>query len=345
MKRLLAAVPLLLQLAAGAALADVSFAPTAEDRRAKQALPPPGKALIFVFRGDGAAQRTDVPLFLDGELIGATAPRSYYLWAVDPGRHVIAARPDRRVALEVNVQAGRNYFIEHQLAADSDRVSLRQVSYAQGRVAVNRCRLIADASRAAAIALGKPVPRPRPKPAAPAAAPSHRPGPALIAKTGMLRLSKANQTIQTTDGLSFPTEFDDRASTPIALEGEWRTAEGFAFGGELIRYGNDLTTSAVGGNMDVMTVLFNAKKYLAAGGIVYPYFGVGVGFASTDFSGAFSGSTSGIAYQAVGGVEFRWQQFGAYTELKFLGARTEDDAGNEVDAGSRGLFIGVSVRF
>ena len=347
MKRLIIVGPLLLQLAAAAALAAVEFAPSAEDQRAKQALPPPGKALIFVFRGDGAAQRTDVPLFLDGERIGTTVPRSYYLWAVDPGRHVIAAKPDRRVALEVNVQAGRNYFIEHQLAADSDRVSLRQVSYAQGRVAVSRCRLITDESRAAAIALGKPVPKPGPKPSpvAPVAAPIDRPGTAFMVKTGVLSLSKTSQTIQTTDGLTFPTEFDDRASTPIALEGEWRTADGFAFGGEIIRYENDLTTSGVGGRMNVWTALVNAKKYFAAGGIAYPYFGVGVGFARTDFSGAFSGSTGGIAYQAMGGVEFRWQSFGALTELKFLGARTEDDAGNEVDAGGRGLLIGVSVKF
>ena len=264
---------------------------------------------------------------------------------MDPGKHIVAAKPDRRVALEVTVQAGRNYFIEHQLAADSDRVSLRQVSYAQGRVAVNRCRLIADGSRAAAIALGKPAPKPRPKPAAPVSAPLQRPGLAVLVKTGILNLSKTSQTIQTTDGLTFPTEFDDRASTPIALEAEWRTAAGFAFGGELIRYGNDLTTSGVGGKMDVMTVLFNAKKYFAAGGIVYPYLGAGIGFASTDFSGAFTGSTGGVAYQAMGGVEFRWQQLGAYTEVKFLGARTEDDSGNEVDAGSRGFFVGVSVRF
>jgi hypothetical protein len=345
MKRPIFFTLLLLQVAAPAAMADVSFAPTAEDRRAKQALPPPGKALIFVFRQDGAPQRTDVPLFLDGELIGNTVARSYYLWAVDPGKHTIAAKPDRRVALQVTVQAGRNYFIEHALEADSDRVSLRQVTYAQGRVAVNRCLLIADGSRAAAIALGKPAPKPPAKPRAPAAAPTQRAGLAFMLKTGILSLSKTSQTIQTTDGLTFATEFDDRASSPIAFEGEWRTTDGFAFGGELIRYSNKLTANNVDGEMDVLAVLFNAKKYFAASNIVYPYFGVGIGLASTDFSGAFTGSTGGVAYQAMGGVEFRWQQFGAYTELKFLGARTEDDAGNEVDAGSRGLLVGVSARF
>jgi opacity protein-like surface antigen len=345
MKRLFLLALLLLPLAAPAAMADVNFAPAAEDRRAKQALPPPGKALIFVFRENGAAQRTDVPLFLDGEQIGMTVPRSYYLWAVDPGKHTIAAKPDRRVALQVTVQAGRNYFIEHQLAADSDRVSLRQVTYAQGRVAVNRCRLIEDGSRAAAIALGKPAPKPAAKPRAPAAAPAQRAGLAFMLKTGFLSLSKTSQTIQTTDGLTFATEFDDRTSTPLALEGEWRTTDGFAFGGEFIRYSNKLTANNVGGEMDVTTVLFNAKKYFTASNIIYPYLGVGIGLASTDFSGAFSGSTGGVAYQAMGGVEFRWQQFGVYTELKFLGARTEDDAGNEVDAGSRGVLVGVSARF
>jgi hypothetical protein len=79
--------------------------------------------------------------------------------------------------------------------------------------------------------------------------------------------------------------------------------------------------------------------------MVFPYLGAGIGFASTDFSGAFRGSTGGVAYQAMGGVELRWQQLGAHVELKLLGARTEDDAGHEVDAGSRGLLLGVSLGF
>ncbi len=41
----------------------------------------------------------------------------------------------------------------------------------------------------------------------------------------------------------------------------------------------------------------------------------------------------------------RWNQFGVYTELKAFSAKTKDNAGNKVDASSRGLLVGASIMF
>jgi opacity protein-like surface antigen len=338
----------MLQVAAPAAFA-AAFAPAAEDKRAKQALPPSGQALIYVFRREGAPQRTNVPLFLDGQQIGTTEPRSYYLWAVTPGKHTIAAKPDQRVVLPITVQAGRNYFIEHGVAADSEVVSLRPVSYAQGRVAVNNCRLLQDGSAAAALALGKPAPKPaaKPKPVEPEAVP--RAGFALILKTGSVKLATTGQDIQTASG-PVATQFDDKVSSPLGFEAEWRMANGFAVGAELLRYSAKLTETTSGSglqsDMDVTNFMVNAKKYFAAGGVFYPYFGAGLGLAQADFSGAaVTGSVSGLAFQAMGGLELRWQHVGVYSEFKLLTAKPETDAGDKVDASSRGIYLGVSVMF
>lgn len=345
---------LLLQLAAVTVFADVEFAPNAENNRAKTSLPPPGKALIFVFRQDEAAPK-NVPMWFDNQPIGFIVPRSYFLWAVDPGTHVIAVNSDRSVALTVNVQNGRNYFVEQSISANGVKVELRQVSYAQGRVAVNRCRLIKDDSAFAAAALGRPVAnketrrvvKPASKPLSKPSARVGKQGLALILKTGSITLSSRSQSLQTSTG-TVPTEFDSKASSPLGLEGEWRINDGFALGVEYIHYSNKLTASGTGltSSMDVTGVLFNGKKYFAPGGIYYPYLGAGIGAASANFSGsAISGNTADFAIQAMGGLEIRWDQFGVYTEYKMFSAKTKDSAGNKVNAGSRGVFVGASIMF
>lgn len=336
---------LLLQLVALEAFADVTFATTAEDSRAKQALPPPGKALVYVFRQDSMGLSTEVPVWFDGNRIGASAPRSYFLWAVDPGKHTVASRQDRSVAVTLQIQAGRNYFVEQRIVTGGDRVELRQVSYAQGRVAVSRCRLIKDDSVFAAAALGKPAERsgakPTAKPFAGTSDPGHTPSVVLILKTGSVKLSSHSQTIQTTTG-AVPSEFDSKVSSVFGIEGEWRMDDGIALGIELIRYSSKLTATGTGltSTMDVAGELFNGKKYFTTSGYYHPYLGIGVGVARADFSGsAITGSTAGVAYQTMGGIEFRWRQVGVYTELKVFSAKTK------VDAGSRGLYVGASVLF
>jgi len=346
---------LLLPQAAVKVFADVEFAPIAEDTRAKGTLPPSGKALVFVFREDGAAQPTNVLIWLDGNRIGPSAPRSYYLWAVEPGMHTIASKDDRSVILTLNVQAGRNYFVEQRLTTDGKKIELRQMSYAQGRVAVNRSRLIKDGSAFAAAAFARPSTkreakrevRSAPKPGPPASRSAQAQGIAFILKAGSVKLSSRNQSIQTTTG-TVPVEFDSKASSSFGLEGEWRINNGFAVGIEYLRYSNKLTVTGTTftSSLDVAGLLFNGKKYFSAGGIFYPYLGAGIGRATANFSGsALTGDTADYAFQMMGGLEMRWQQFGVYTELKAFSAKTKDSFGNKVDAGSRGVFVGASIMF
>ena len=49
---------------------------------------------------------------------------------------------------------------------------------------------------------------------------------------------------------------------------------------------------------------------------------------------------SGYSIQAMGGVAFRWQHIGIYTEAKYQANITPD-----VDASGIGLFAGMSVHF
>jgi opacity protein-like surface antigen len=166
---------------------------------------------------------------------------------------------------------------------------------------------------------------------------------AVIIKTGQFTLSKDSQVI-----LNEPLQFDDSSTGVFGAELEWRMKDGISLGGEVTLYQNDWVSTLSplnSGAVDTVIVMFNAKKYFAVSEIVHPYVGAGVGVAVTDFSGAITGNSSGLAIQAVGGIEFRWDKFGLYTELKALSADTEDDLNEEVDVSGTGVFVGLSIFF
>jgi len=160
----LAVLALLLQFAAMTVFADTAFAPITEDSRAKSALPPSGKALVFVFRQDGGGPR-EVPLWLDNKPAGSIVAGSYYLWAVDGGEHILAANANRGVALQISFQPGRNYFVELSIGSTGAPNALRLVPYARGRVAVSHCRLLTAPGQRA---------NPRASPGAPSSRPVRR---------------------------------------------------------------------------------------------------------------------------------------------------------------------------
>lgn len=166
---------------------------------------------------------------------------------------------------------------------------------------------------------------------------------AVIVKAGSFSLSKDRQTI-----VGGNIEFDDSSSGVFGIEGEWRQTNGLALGIEYLQYENDLgAPSVVGtGTMDTSVVLFNVKKYFRPTATVNPYIGAGFGAAAVDFSGdIITGSAGGFALQATGGVEFRWDKVGFYTELKALVAEAEDEVGEQVKASGSGIFAGISISF
>ena len=94
------------------------------------------------------------------------------------------------------------------------------------------------------------------------------------------------------------------------------------------------------GEMQVVTVLFNAKKYFRPGSVVQPFLGAGLGLASVNMSGQLEGNTAGIAAQALGGLAFRWEHVGLYTELKYQLATTSD-----VDVSGAAFMVGLGLHF
>jgi len=346
--------------------AAVSLATPEQDRYAKQAVPPSGKALIYVYRLDDANPKATPGLWLNKRDSGRLEPRTYGMWAAGPGRLEIRAGRADAMPLTITCKAGRIYFVRLAVSKDGG-VNLRQVSYGTGRNEMSRARLVLDPSIAARAAAAPkprapvPVPAPEKKAAVPkAAAVAKKPlesrdlpdqktanDVTLIFKVGSFALGSGTQNInaESSPGVttSFQTTFGGSASV-FGMEAEWRARNGWAFGGEATVRSHAFTTVPTGllgkGDMQVVTVLFNAKKYFRQETIVQPYLGAGVGIAVVNMSGQLEGTTTGYSMQAMGGVAFRWERIGLYTEAKFQANKTPD-----VDASGSGLFAGMSVHF
>lgn len=299
-----------------------------EDRKAKQALPPSGKALVYVYRTDGGA-RVSPTVSLNNRELGALAPRTYYMVPVTPGR--LDLRAGDGPALSIRSQEGRVYFVQLTVSSAGDG-QLTQVSYGRGRQDVHAARLArADQPTAPAKrdTSGEQTGNP----------PAAHSGFSLIVKGGSFSLASASQSVLATN-----IEMD-AAAAALGVEAEWITAGGWAFGAEYLSHTRGYTSTAGDGDLTIATVMLNMKKYFRYGTTVQPYLGIGAGGAAAAMSGGISGGAGGFAAQAMGGVAFRGDHFGVYTEVKYQSAKAEDDNGEGVDIGGVGLFAGISAQF
>lgn len=339
-------------------LAAVPLATTAQDRNAKQAMPPLGKALIYVYRlADGNPKATP-ELWLNNRDSGQLEPQTYGMWAANPGRFEVRAGRADAAPLSFNCEAGRVYFI--QLAVkEQGGLDLKQVPYSTGRNALGQARLVLDPATAARMAAA-PVPfAPAPvkettsvaqKTPVTTEAPDDAGGMGvtLTLKLGIFQSLSDRHNVNATNLQTSTSSFI------YGLEGEWRHETGFAVGLELLGHSQDynVTASSASGDVALSYIFVNARKYFKTdtfitGTVIQPYIGVGIGRTTASYSGGsggVSGDVDSNALQAMAGVVLRWQYVDLYTEYKYLHDKY-NLGGGEVNASGNGLFAGVSVHF
>lgn len=323
-----------------AAPAAVSFAPSNADRSAKQALPPNGRALVYVYRPADSGPAESPVLVLNNHSIGRLVADSFYYWSVAPGGVEFAT--DGRVVrrLSLRSEAGRIYFIRLTIGRDGE-VDLRQVSYGVGRKDMQQARLLSATQPPVAAAKSESQ-RPTAASAQGEPAAVARGGFNLILKGGSYSLGSKTQNV-TAAPTTFAVSFE--SSAPIfGLEGEWVFGNGWAVGGELLTHGHSYTNvPAVGtgrGDMTATKFLVNGKKYFRVDQVVRPFVGMGLGVAVVNMSGDISGTGAGFAAQGMGGVLFQWRTVGIYTEAAYQTAES-----NGVDSGGLGIFAGLNLHF
>ena len=357
-----------------------------------RAVPPAGRALVFVFRVDREPVAAQVPVVVNKEPVGELANGTFVTATVSPGRTELRIGQRLVRTLTFTAVANQSYFVRVQ-ALDSRipvRIDAQSVSEPEGRRSIAQSRhvgvapvvvippVVAPPAAAPPVApppvaappvvippaeppavVPPPVAAPVPPvaPAVVAEPPAIKPAPApevsvppeprresafaLIANAGTFKLANERQTVA-----GFPSTYDNTSKSVFGLEAEWRSSSGFAVGGEFFTYKNDLVSTATVPNAQqkVYAVMLNGKYNFHAADWLHPFVGVGVGQANASYSGGLTGNASGLAYQGLAGVEFRFKPVGIYLQYKYFASEV-GDTGKEVKVGGSGVLGGISISF
>jgi len=331
---------------------------------ASRATPPPGKALVFVFRSERETVAALVPVFVNLARVGDLANGTFAVATVSPGRTFLRVGDQAVATYTLEVAANQSYFVRVEAVPGVRPVQteVRIVSEVEGRRFLAQSRPAGAAPPAIAaprVPPPAPVVAPRvPPPPAPVAAPRVPPPPApvvaaprveqprppdwkfaLIASTGAFKMSNGNQTVA-----GVASTYDTTSKPVFGVEAELRNKTGFAVGGEVFYYKNDLVAAGVISQQQVVAIMANGKYYFRAADWFYPFAGAGVGFADALYGGGLKGTQGGTAYQGLVGMEFRFGSVGLQVQYKHLAATT-GKSGKDVKVGGSGVLAGVSIIF
>lgn len=353
---------------------------------ARRAAPPPGKALVFVYRDDRVPLPAQVPVVVNTELLGELANGTFVTATVSPGNTYLRIGDRVLSTLYFIATANQTYFVRIDATYGLPplvRTEVYLVSETEGRRALAQGRLIGVAPAVVVAAPRPPQPSvtPAPLPAKPSVAvvpppppPSVAPAPpppvvapapaaaqpapdpvvsaptepsresafALIVSAGTFKMDNGNQVVA-----GLPSTYDTSSKSVFGIEAEWRFGSGFSVGGEIFSYKNDLVTPTAANpnsQQEVLAFMVNGKYYFRAASWFYPFVGAGIGLASASYSGGLTGSATGMAFQGLAGMEFRFKPVGVYLQYKNLSAKT-GDSGKEVNVGGSGFLAGVSISF
>ncbi len=347
--------------------------PVRAQEDASRATPPPGKALVFVFRSERETVAALVPVFVNLARVGDLANGTFAVATVSPGRTFLRVGDQAVATYTLEVAANQSYFVRVEAVPGVRPVQteVRIVSEVEGRRFLGQSRPVGAAPPAIAAPRVQPPPAPiaaprvQPPPAPvvaaprveqprPPAIPAPKPTPreiapsaepvgdwnfALIAKGGAFKLANANQTVA---GLA--STYDTASKPAVGIEAEWRNRTGFAVGGEVFYYKNDLVAAGAISQQQVVAIMANGKYYFRAADWFYPFAGAGVGFADALYGGGLKGTQGGTAYQGLVGMEFRFGSVGLQVQYKHLAATT-GKSGSDVKVGGSGVLAGVSIIF
>lgn len=124
--------------------ASVPMATPDQDTKAKQFSTAQDKANIYIYRNETMGSAVKMPLLLDGVSIGDTVAKTYVLKEVAPGSHSIVSKTENDATLNLNAQAGKNYYVwqEVKMGVWAARSELHEVDATKGQAAVKECKLI-----------------------------------------------------------------------------------------------------------------------------------------------------------------------------------------------------------
>lgn len=136
-------LPLLAQCAA------TSTATSEENATALGFEVPEGKGVVYLFRpGRAVGAGVQIPVKVNGVDAGGTGPGTYFRWELLPGTYTFWSQTSEASAtVRVDLAEGQTVFVEQnpRIGLDSGRVTMKVVSEAAGKRAVQSSKLLVSA--------------------------------------------------------------------------------------------------------------------------------------------------------------------------------------------------------
>lgn len=317
----------------------------------------PGKAIIYLIT-QNTGTFSSVLISVNGKLVGSATPATHLVIVANPGSVEIGSAGVGRGSISLAAVSGRRYYVTHTISVSSGVPEFRVLAENDGQDALAKTRKLAEvgATPSSAYTSRSDVEVESKINARSRSSENTRPSRSFYNKSAIAILLKGGaytigQERQTTEAV--PTLFETKSDSVGGLEVEWRHPKGFAIGGELFYFRNKWADSVgFSGTVSTLTYGVNGKYYLGIADIVYPYVGLGFGVAASSFSGASSFSTydsssSGIAYQGLIGVEFRFKYVGVNLQYKRLTADVKttlfDGTTETNEMGGTGQLLGLAI--
>jgi opacity protein-like surface antigen len=156
-------------------------APSVHAQDAQRATPPPGKALLSIFRSDREPRAAQVPIAVNAVHVGDLEDGTFLSVSVDPGRTFLRSGDRVLGTLEFQTAPDQTYFVwvEAVHGLSLVQTEMRLVSEEEGRRALERTRAVTPADGGviplAPPSLGAAPPSPGPAPPSLEAAPLELP--------------------------------------------------------------------------------------------------------------------------------------------------------------------------
>jgi Protein of unknown function (DUF2846) len=123
--------------------ASVQMASDADDLAAKKFVTKPDVGRLYVYRNESMGAAIKMPVSIDGQIVGETASKTYLMFDLKPGAHVIRSHTENTPELSINAAAGKLYFVwqEVKMGMWQAGSALHLVDQLQGRDGVFECKL------------------------------------------------------------------------------------------------------------------------------------------------------------------------------------------------------------
>lgn len=144
MRNRLALLVLLVVVSLLTGCASVPMASVERDAQAKSFTVKSDKANIYVFRNESMGATVKMDVVLDGKPVGQTVAKTYMELEVTPGQHTLISKAENDDVLNVNTEAGKNYFVwqEVKMGILYARSLLHLSDEETGKAGVRECKLI-----------------------------------------------------------------------------------------------------------------------------------------------------------------------------------------------------------